>query len=120
MYKTACFAYNSQLATYFSAITSSRMGHYITELLADELLDVPLPQNPISNLVDFDSFAQIDAEARRVFTLTQADWTLVEDFLRHHFAGCSAKTPWRRPSTSRRVPHQRGRCRLKYELCAIL
>jgi len=25
------------------------MGHYITELLADELLDVPLPQNPISN-----------------------------------------------------------------------
>jgi hypothetical protein len=79
--KAACFAYNSQLATYFAGLTSSRMGHYITELLADELLDIPLPSGLIKNLKDFDSFAAIDNEAKRVFNLTQAEWVLVEDFL---------------------------------------
>jgi len=105
--QTACFAYNSQLATYFSAITSSRMGHYITELLADELLDVPLPLNPISNLADFDSFAQIDAEARRVFTLTQADWTLVEDFLSITLPDALRKRPGAGHHITARTPSKR-------------
>ena len=90
--QAACFAYNSRLATYFSGLTSSRMGHYITELLADELLNVPLPPN-IKTLEGFDSFAAIDQEAKKAFRLTQADWTLVEDFLTVSLRDALRKTP---------------------------
>ncbi|HXD00380.1 MAG TPA: N-6 DNA methylase [Verrucomicrobiae bacterium] len=89
----ACFAYNSQLATYFAGLTSSRMGHYITELLADELLDVPLPPTSVKALKEFDSFAAIDEEAKRVYKLTKADWILIEDFLTTTLRDALRKTP---------------------------
>src|SRR5262249_20297514 len=76
----ACLAYNSLLATYYAGLSSSRIGHYITELLSDELLDIPLPFEP-KNVSDLHSFDAIDAEIKRAFKLTQADWTLIEDFL---------------------------------------
>jgi type I restriction-modification system DNA methylase subunit len=91
--KAACFAYNSQLATYFAGLTSSRMGHYITELLQDELLDIPLPSMAIKPLEDFDSFAAIDEEAKEIFRLTPADWVLVEDFLTTTLRDALRKTP---------------------------
>jgi type I restriction-modification system DNA methylase subunit len=90
--EAACFAYNSRLATYFSGLTSSRMGHYITELLADELLNVPLAPN-IKTLKNFDSFAAIDEEAKRAYHLTPADWVLVEDFLATTLRDALRKTP---------------------------
>lgn len=90
--QTACLAYNSLLATYYLGVTSSRVGHYITETLTDELLDVPLPPT-VESLASLDSFPAIDAEARRAFNLTQADWTLVEDFLDTTLRDALRKTP---------------------------
>jgi type I restriction-modification system DNA methylase subunit len=79
--KTACLAYNSSLATYYLYMTSSRLWHYITEPLKDELLEVPLPPL-VKSLKGLDSFAAIDSEVKSAFKdLTPADWVLVEDFL---------------------------------------
>jgi type I restriction-modification system DNA methylase subunit len=90
--KTACLVYNSLLATYYLGVTSSRVGHYITETLTDELLNVPLPP-AVKSLAALGSFAAVDEEVRRVFNLTQADWTLVEDFLDTTLRDALRKSP---------------------------
>ncbi|MCY2966140.1 MAG: hypothetical protein NT069_21340, partial [Planctomycetota bacterium] len=76
----ACLVYNSLLATYFLALTSSRMGHYITEVLTGELMQVPLPSVPV-DLSQLRTFDDIDALTRKLFRLTEADWVLVDDLL---------------------------------------
>ena len=88
----ACVVYNSRFATYFLALTSSRIGHYITETLSKELVTVPLPaQAPkISSL---NSFEAIDDAARKMFGFTAADWTLIEDFLEYTLPDVLRKTP---------------------------
>ena len=90
--QAACLAYNSLLATYYLFLTSSRIAHYITETLTEELMTVPLPKiSP--DLSTITSFEQIDELARRSFALTPADWTLVEDLLKFALPDAIRKTP---------------------------
>lgn len=88
----ACITYNSSLATYFLWNTSSRLGHYRTEVLAKELVEVPLPSSvppiPLSH-----SIQNIDDAVRQAFEFTTADWTLIEDFLEYTLPDVLRKTP---------------------------
>jgi hypothetical protein len=78
--RAACLMYNSNLATYFLAMTSSRFPLYNTEVPAGELLNVPLPAS-IPDLASLNSFAEIDAQARKMIPLTKADCIIIDDFL---------------------------------------
>ena len=99
--KSACVTYNSSFATYFLWNTSSRLGHYRTEVLAKELLEVPIP-SAVSLIPSPHSSHEIDAAVRQAFNLTTADWTLVEDFLEYTLpsvlrqAGVKARFPTQR------------------------
>ncbi|MDA1053176.1 MAG: hypothetical protein O3C40_22210 [Planctomycetota bacterium] len=76
----ACFVYNSLFAVYFFALIGSRFPHYRTEMPVKELMSLPLPGSSI-DLSDIDRFETIDELTRKLFALTKADWTLVEDLL---------------------------------------
>lgn len=76
----ACLVYNSLFAVYFLALTGSRLGHYRTEMPTKELMTVPLPK-PLVDLAGVKSFDEIDALTRKLFSLTKADWTVIEDLL---------------------------------------
>lgn len=78
--RAACLAYNSRMATYFLFLTSSRVGHYITEVPSKELLNLPLPDMS-ADFSSIDSFETVDKIVHEAFSLTEADWTIVEDFL---------------------------------------
>ena len=88
----ACVAYNSRLAAYFLGLTSSRIGHYITETLSEELVTVPLPMSApdVSSLNSFDA---VDEATRKLYSLTAADWALVEDFLDYSLPDALRKRP---------------------------
>lgn len=88
----ACVVYNSKFATYFLALTSSRIGHYITETLIKELVSVPLPLST-PNISTLNSFEAIDDATRKMYGLTAADWTLIEDFLEYTLPDVLRKTP---------------------------
>ena len=88
----ACVTYNSSLATYFLWNTSSRLGHYRTEVLAKELIEVPLPSG-VSPIPPPHSAQDIDAAIRKAFGLTNAEWTLIEDFLEYTLPDVLRKTP---------------------------
>jgi type I restriction-modification system DNA methylase subunit len=90
--RAACVVYNSRLAAYFLALTSSRIGHYITETLSEELLTVPLPASA-PGISTFNSFEAVDKATREMFALTPAEWNLVEDFLDHSLPDALRKTP---------------------------
>jgi len=90
--RTACVVYNSRFATYFLALTSSRIGHYITETLSKELVTVPLPTEA-PDISAFDSFEAIDEATRKMFGFTAADWMLIEDFLEYTLPDVLRKTP---------------------------
>jgi hypothetical protein len=94
--------YNSLLATYFLALSSSRIGHYITETLTEELVTVPLPSDcPDLSLAT--TFDEIDELTRKSFSLTQADWTIIEDLLEVTLPDALRKTPGPgRKATTRR------------------
>lgn len=88
----ACITYNSAFATYFLWNTSSRLGHYRTEVLAKELLEVPIPSG-VSLIPSSLSSTEIDTAVRQAFDLTTADWTLIEDFLEYTLPDLLRKTP---------------------------
>ncbi|HRI66017.1 MAG TPA: N-6 DNA methylase [Polyangium sp.] len=79
--RAACLAYNSLIATYFLFLTSSRLGHYITEVPTNELVALPLPSD-CPDLTSITSFAEIDDLARQSFGLTQADWIIIDDLIK--------------------------------------
>ena len=98
-----CLTYNSQFATYFLFMTSSRLGHYITEVPTNELLQVPLPES-VSNVSSVISFEQIDQLTRESLDLTPADWILIEDMLTFSLEDAIRKKPGPgRAKTARRV-----------------
>ncbi|HVC98467.1 MAG TPA: N-6 DNA methylase [Pirellulales bacterium] len=99
---TACIAYNSLLATYFLFLTSSRLGHYITEALTEELKTVPMPPNA-PDVSSFDSFEAIDEFMCRAFSLTEAERAIVEDVLAVGLPDALRKGPGpgRRPTARR-------------------
>ncbi|HVU07291.1 MAG TPA: N-6 DNA methylase [Verrucomicrobiae bacterium] len=88
----ACIVYNSQFATYYMALTSSRVGHFIPEALADELISVPLPNN-VPEFSKLDSLEAIDDATRKALGFTTADWTLIEDFLKYTLPDVLRKAP---------------------------
>jgi type I restriction-modification system DNA methylase subunit len=79
--KAAWLAYNSLLAAYFLAATSSRT-HYRQECLVEEMLDVPLPPYSPGMLDGIHSPVDVDARIREAIRLTEAQWVLVEDFVK--------------------------------------
>ena len=79
--RAACVAYNSCLAVYYLALTSSRIGHYITESLTSEVVQVPLPPAGDYDIEHFKSYADIDKLTRELYDLSEAEWVLVEDLL---------------------------------------
>jgi type I restriction-modification system DNA methylase subunit len=81
--KTAWLAYNSLLAAYFLTATSSRVGHYRQEGLVKEMLNVPLPPYAPGMLDGVHSPADVDARIRDAIRLTEAQWVLVEDFVKY-------------------------------------
>ena len=88
----ACVAYNSALAICFFALTSGSFPFYISKMAVGELLQLPLPTDApdISTLISFEA---VDEATRKMFGLTTADWTLVEDFLEYTLPDVLRKTP---------------------------
>lgn len=107
--RNAAVVYNSLVAAYYVSLTSSRIGHYITESLTKELKRVPLPDGTpdLSKVVSPDT---ADQEARRLFALTAADWYLLEDFCVFTMPAALRKTavPGRGP-TNREAPEPADR-----------
>jgi hypothetical protein len=112
--RTAVLVYNSQLATYFLGLTSSRM-HYVTEVLSDELVTVPLPDE-CPDWTTVASFEEIDVLVRSAFSLTTADWTVIEDFLNVALPDSLRKAPGRGREATRRGA---GRTKVEPELAAF-
>jgi hypothetical protein len=90
--RAACVAYNSALAIFFFALTSGSFPFYISKMSVGELLQLPLPQDA-PDIATLDSFAAIDEATRKMFGLTTADWTLIEDFLEYTLPDILRKTP---------------------------
>ncbi len=98
----ACITYNSFLATYFLFLTSSRLGHYITEVKSNELLTLPLPtlRQPASS---FSSPEEVDKAVRKALSLTGADNALIEDVLRIRLPDALRQSPGPARAQTRRV-----------------
>jgi len=90
--RAAALVYNSLLATYYLALTSSRIGHYRTEAKSAELIEVPLPEGSV-DLSSVRTFDDIDELTRKSFSLTAADWTIIKDFLDVNFPDALRKRP---------------------------
>ncbi len=80
--RAACMVYNSALAICFFALTSGSFPYYISKMAVGELLQLPLPSEA-PDIAALDSFEAIDEATRKMFGLTTADWTLIEDFLKY-------------------------------------
>jgi len=91
--RSAAIVYNSKLAAFFLGLTSRRIGHYITEAKSDEITSIPLPMREVPDLDSLNSFETIDEAARAAFSLTIAEWTLIEDFLKYTLPDVLRKTP---------------------------
>jgi hypothetical protein len=89
---SACAVYNSKFAVAFFALTSGSFPHYISKMSVGELLKLPLPQEA-PNISNLNSFDAIDKATRKMFGLTSADWTLIEDFLEYTLPDALRKTP---------------------------
>jgi len=98
----ACVTYNSFFAPYFLFLTSSRLGHYITEVNSNELMALPLPtlRKPASS---FSSPEEIDKAVRKALSLTGADNALIEDVLRIRLPDALRQTPGPARTQTRRV-----------------
>ena len=99
--RAGAFAYNSRVAAYYLALVGSRIGHYITEAKSSELITVPLPDENL-DLSVVTSFEEIDLLTREVYSLTEADWAIIEDLLEVRLPDALQKTgPGRNPTTRR-------------------
>jgi hypothetical protein len=98
--RAAALVFNSRFATYYLALTSSRLGHYRTEPLAEELVTVPLPPE-CPDITSVASFEEIDELTRKAFLLTPADWAIIEDLLDVTLPDALRKAPGpgRKPTT---------------------
>jgi hypothetical protein len=90
--RAACLVYNSRLAVYYLALTSSRFPLYNNEVPTKELRTVPLPKSTV-RLTGLESFEAIDEMTRELFELTQSDWAVIEDLLEVTLPDCLRKTP---------------------------
>lgn len=76
----ACVSYNSLITTYYLFLTSSRLGHFITEVPTKELMKAPLP-SVVPDFKNIDSFDAVDDAMQKAVGLTAADRTIIDDFL---------------------------------------
>jgi hypothetical protein len=90
--RAACAAYNSKFAVCFFALTSASFPLYTCKLTVRDLLNLPLPLDA-PKISTLDSFEAIDEATRKMFALTTADWTLIEDFLEYTLPDALRKTP---------------------------
>ena len=102
--KAAWLAYNSLLAAYFLTATSSRVAHYRQEGLVKEMLNVPLPPYVSAMLDGVHSPVDVDARIREAIRLTEAQWVLVEDFVKFVIPEAMQK----KASEGRRVTSRSG------------
>lgn len=100
--RKACVIFNSKIAVYFLMLTSSRISHFITEALSKEIVTVPLPLGVAPDISKLTTSEAIDAAARKMFALTTADWTLIEDFLEYTLPDILRKTPGKARYATRR------------------
>lgn len=102
----ACVTYNSFLAPYFLFLTSSRLGHYITEVNSNELLALPLPtiRKQVSS---FSSFEEIDLAVIKALSLTGADHALIDDVLQLSFPDTLRQAPGPARARTQRVANSR-------------
>lgn len=98
----ACITYNSYIATYFLFMTSSRFGHYITEVNSNELLDVPLP-NLDRDPREMQSFKSIDQAVRKALLLTDAENAIIDDLLTSGLPDALRQTPGPGRKQTRRI-----------------
>jgi len=105
--RSACLVYNSIIAVYYLWLTSSRVGHYITETLSKELITVPLPSTP-PDLDELESFDAIDELTGKLFSLTKADWTVIEDFLEYTLPDALRRTGGASRQPTIRKPSKKG------------
>lgn len=99
--RSACLTYNSFLATYFLFLTSSRLGHYITEVPTKELVKLPLAD--VSNhLSQIESFDDVDDVVAKAFSLTKADSAIIDDFLKISLPDAIRKSPGPARAATRR------------------
>lgn len=103
----ACVTYNSFLATYFFFLSSSRLGHYITEVKSNELMTLPLPSIR-KHASSFSSFEEIDRAVRNALSLTGADNALIDDVLRLSLPDALRQTPGLARKQTQRVAKSRS------------
>jgi N-6 DNA Methylase len=78
----ACVAFNSKIATWYLALTSSRIAFNRPEALVDELVGLPIPEGLV-DLRSLRTFEDVDRCAERLYGLTEADTLLVDDCVRY-------------------------------------
>jgi hypothetical protein len=98
----ACIAYNSFLAPYFLFLTSSRLGHYITEVNSNELMTLPLPTLR-KRANSFSSSQELDKAVRSALSLTNAESALIDDVLRVNLPDALRQTSGPARTQTRRV-----------------
>ncbi len=106
--RAACIAYNSEFAVYFFALTSGSFPLYNSKVSVGDLVTLPIPPPPAGlELSALRSFEDVDRESRGIFSLTLAEWTLIEDFLRYTLPDALRKTPGPgRHPTTRKLPSE--------------
>lgn len=81
--EAACLSLNSIVAVYYLFLTSGRGASFIPEALVEEILSVPLPAERPGLLQGLETFDDVDARAKDAFGFNDAEWILIEDFVRH-------------------------------------
>lgn len=87
----ACMAFNSKVAAYFLFLTSGRFASYRPEVLAEELLNVPIPPPKVDLLKGVTTLDELDARMFSALRLKPAEIVLVEDLL--NYTLLDAKSP---------------------------
>ncbi len=92
MMEGACLIYNSRLATYYMLLTSSRFASFRQAVQMDELLRIPLPDEPVS-LIGVATPAEADQRLREALRLKPAEWALVDDAFDYTMQAFTADVP---------------------------
>ena len=93
---SACILFNSRFAAYYFGLTGSRVL-YNTEMLLEELKELPLPSGRIPPGFRIENFDAVDRLSSELLQLTSAEQTLIDDFL-----SVSLKDALRRDSAGRK------------------
>ncbi len=99
--EAACVTYNSIFTVYYLFLTSGRFSCYRPEVLATDLLSVPLPQSREGILRGLNKPADVDDRVREAFAFREIEWALIEDMTRHTVPSFHARKAYRWQRTKR-------------------